>query len=163
MWDGWLSTSSNIGRPPLLHDSYNRRTSMLWRTNSSNRKVMLNMSGGSNKRAVFTETYPSYAHTPVVKLVLCSAEETLAEPRIQSAMEHLSSYCNKSSACSHSRLTMGFSLSYKSLCSIPTAAMDGSSSQMCMRQGGCWQWYVSSGTWPSSHGSTAGCVVCGSK
>lgn len=25
------------------------------------------------------KTYPSYSHTPVIKLVLCSAEETLAE------------------------------------------------------------------------------------
>lgn len=28
-----------------------------------------------------TQTYPSYAHTPVIKLVLCSAEEALAETR----------------------------------------------------------------------------------
>lgn len=26
MWEGWLSTSSNMGRPPLLQDSWKRRT-----------------------------------------------------------------------------------------------------------------------------------------
>lgn len=27
------------------------------------------------------DTHPSYAHTPVIKLILCSAEETLEEHR----------------------------------------------------------------------------------
>lgn len=83
MWEGWLSTSSNIGKPPLLQES-----------------LLMRIHQSSNSSSVLQKK---------------------------------------------------------------PAAMDGSSSQMCMRQGGCWQWYVSSGTWPSSHGSTAGCVVCGSK
>lgn len=156
MWEGWLSTSSNMGRPPLLQDSWKRQTIISSCTNSSVGKV-------NSYRWVkgATETYPSYAHTPVVKLVLCSAEETLTESKQkkpQSAVERL--------ICSHSQETM-FEIqklcTIKTLPDIPTAAMDGSSSQMCMRQGGCWQWYVSSGTWPSSQGSTAGWVVCGSK
>lgn len=144
MWEGWLSTSSNMGRPPLLQDSCKRRTIISSCTNSSIGKV-------SSYRWVkgATETYPSYAHTPVIKLVLCSAEETLTERQ------------KKTISCGASDLLTftwnnGLQFEIQKLCTIKTlpgiltAAMDGSSSQMCMRQGGCWQWYVSSGTWPSS-------------
>lgn len=44
-----------------------------------------------------------------------------------------------------------------------TTAMDGSSSAMLILQGGCWQWKLSSGRQPLSLGSTAGCVVWGSR
>lgn len=72
MWEGWLSTSSNMGRPPLLQDSCKRQTIISSCTNSSKVNSYRWVKGA-------TETYPSYAHTPVVKLVLCLAEETLTE------------------------------------------------------------------------------------
>lgn len=48
-----------------------------------NGKMMLHLDGskGTTEEQCFTQTYPSYAHTPVIKLVLCSAEEALAETR----------------------------------------------------------------------------------
>lgn len=45
----------------------------------------------------------------------------------------------------------------------PTTAMEGSSSAMLILHGGCWQWKLSSGRQPLSPGSTAGCVVWGSR
>lgn len=44
-----------------------------------------------------------------------------------------------------------------------TTAMEGSSSAMLILQGGCWQWKLSSGRQLLSLGSTAGCVVWGSR
>lgn len=95
-WDGWLSTSSNMGKPPLQHESYGMTKHCL--TDTFTRQLNISKYCWDRALAWMTLVWVSVAmmfvlfprrsklrqdthlpnvSTPVVKLVLCAAEKAL--------------------------------------------------------------------------------------